>query len=194
MRGFVAPMTLFGALVLAAPAPARAADGCTVLLCLAGNWRAINQCIPPVRDMLRDMLRGRVFPTCGFASAPSGGGSSAGASNRYITDLSQCPGPWQTPVYDNDRAIVGYTCTLTGVIDVNIDGQLWSRTYWDTTGDAITEYTPTARARLSQSQYDPTFDEAVAAWQQTDAFRVWNCFTNRVCPDAPIDGPTGGGN
>lgn len=50
----------------AAPASARAADGCTVLLCLAGNWRNISQCVPPVRQALRDLMLGRGFPVCGF--------------------------------------------------------------------------------------------------------------------------------
>jgi hypothetical protein len=64
MAGAVAAGVL--ALALAAAAPAHAADGCTVLLCLAApSWRAIDQCVPPVREVLRDLARGRPFPVLG---------------------------------------------------------------------------------------------------------------------------------
>ena len=54
--------------------PAAAVDGCTVLLCLAApSWGAIPQCVPPIRELFRDLARGRVFPTCGM----SGPGNSA---------------------------------------------------------------------------------------------------------------------
>src|SRR5678816_1358123 len=55
-------------------APARAADGCLVLLCLAApSWSSIAQCVDPVRQVLRDLARGRPFPSC----AMSGAGNTA---------------------------------------------------------------------------------------------------------------------
>ena len=67
-RGAVAAGVL--ALALVAAAPAQAADGCTVLLCLAvPSWRAIAHCVPPVREVLRDLARGRLFPVCAMADA-----------------------------------------------------------------------------------------------------------------------------
>src|SRR5450631_1512720 len=60
------------ALTLSAAAPAaRAVDGCVVLLCLAGNWSQIPQCVPPVQQLFTDMALGGSFPSCALASAPS---------------------------------------------------------------------------------------------------------------------------
>lgn len=61
----------FGALAgLAFTAPAHAVDGCLVLLCFAApNWRAIPACVPPIRQVLRDLARGKPFPTCVMAGA-----------------------------------------------------------------------------------------------------------------------------
>jgi len=54
--------------------PASAVDGCLVLLCLAApSWRAIPQCVPPITDVLRDLARGRPFPTCAMGSAGNAG-------------------------------------------------------------------------------------------------------------------------
>ena len=53
-----------------APTSARAVDGCLVLLCFAApSWRAIPECVPPIREVLRDLARGRPFPTCAMAGA-----------------------------------------------------------------------------------------------------------------------------
>ena len=187
MRSVVASLALLGGFALAAPAPARAADGCTVLLCLAGNWRNISQCVPPVREVLRDLLRGRAFPTCAM-----GGGSYAagtGAGNRGVS-IAECPGPYLSETY-YDGTFTGYVCNLNGVIDVTVKGQLWSKTYWDGAGNSITEYTAAAKTQLGDGNYDTAFDEAMAAWRQTPAFEAWNCRINQVCPPPPPE--TGGG-
>jgi hypothetical protein len=81
-RGTVAAGAL--ALAFVAAAPAQAADGCTVLLCLAApRWRAIAQCVPPVREVLRDLARGGPVPVCAMAGAGNEGGQ---------------PGPRASPV------------------------------------------------------------------------------------------------
>jgi hypothetical protein len=91
-RGAVAAGVL--ALALAAAAPAQAADGCTVLLCLAApSWRAIDQCVPPVRAVLRDQARGRPFPTCAMA------GAGNTASHAWSSAPGYCP-----PQYTRVRA------------------------------------------------------------------------------------------
>ena len=52
------------------PRRAHAVDGCLVLLCFAApSWRSIPQCVPPIRQVLRDLARGKPFPTCGMAGA-----------------------------------------------------------------------------------------------------------------------------
>ena len=41
-----------------------AADGCKFLLCIAGPWSSISQCVPTVHDVFRDLAReaGRFQP------------------------------------------------------------------------------------------------------------------------------------
>ena len=63
--------------------PAHAIDGCKLLLCMAGNWQNIAQCTPTVRQALRDLARGRAWPTCNM-----GGNSASG--NQYLAPV-QCP-------------------------------------------------------------------------------------------------------
>ena len=186
MRTLVASLALFGGILLGAPGPARA-DGCTVLLCLAGNWRNISQCVPPVRQALRDLARGRGFPSCGM-----GGGSAAagtGAGNRAVT-IDECPGPYLIEE-SFDGTFQRYLCTLSGVVEVTVQGQLWTRTYWTGGGDSITEYMPAAKAQLGEGNYDRAFDDLMASWRGTAEFERWNCRINSVCPPPPPE--TGGG-
>ena len=60
--GMRAPIGAFlvAAMLSTATVPAMALDGCLVLLCLAApSWRAIPQCVPPIRQLLRDLALGR---------------------------------------------------------------------------------------------------------------------------------------
>jgi len=49
--------------------------GCTVLLCLANpnGPTAVAQCVAPIRQLWRDLRRGRPFPACPMARGPQGG-------------------------------------------------------------------------------------------------------------------------
>lgn len=165
--------------------PARSADGCTVLLCLAGNWRQIGQCVPPVQQAFRDLARGRAWPTCDMGGSPYSSGT--GASSRSLS-VRECPGPYLYETF-YDGSFVGYECSLQGVIEVQINSQLWSQTYWDASGTSITNYLSPAQAQLVE--YDRAFEEANAAWRATPAYDLWNCRLNFVCPGA---GDAGGGN
>ena len=184
MRGIVALVALLGGLALAGASPARASTGCTVLLCLAGNWRNISQCVPPVTQVLRDLLRGRAFPTCAMA------GAGNGAGNRDVP-VPECPGPYLSETF-TDGTFTGYVCNLSGVIEVTVNGALWSKTYWDSAGNSITEYTATAKTQLGAGNYDTAFDEAMDSWRQTPAFEAWNCRINQICPPPPPGGGGGG--
>ncbi len=42
----------------------QAVDGCKVLLCLAGNWKNISQCVPPVEEAFKESALGHPFPSC----------------------------------------------------------------------------------------------------------------------------------
>lgn len=194
------PAATLSALLIAAPAPALAADGCTVLLCLAGNWRNISQCVPPVRQALRDLMLGRGFPVCGFASAPSysitlpASGSAAGtgvpaptapASSQATLRWAEsdfCPPQYRTIVEGESTSTS--LCAFAGAIEVTIGGQLWNRTWWSMTGDSVTEWTPAARASMPQASTDDRFERD---------YEVWRAQQGSSAPaPAPVPQPEGG--
>lgn len=128
---------------------ASAADGCTVLLCLAGDWRHISQCRGPVKAALRDMAKGRPFPTCSMSSGP-GGSASVGLVG------ADCPPQYTT------QGELGNECRFSRVVNVMVDGQLWSRV-WFAGDDSITEYSDAAKAQLG-AERDMRFETDLAAW------------------------------
>lgn len=138
--------------------PASAVDGCLVLLCLAApSWGAIPQCVPPIRELFRDLARGRGFPTCGM----SGPGNSA--SHQWANAPTYCP-PQYTRVYEGEMGPI-YSCDYSGAVSVNIDGALWTRTWWSMGGPTVTEYTPAAKAQLGT--WDTKFDDDYAIWLES---------------------------
>ena len=137
------------------PVPSQAVDGCTVLLCLAApSWRAVEQCVPPVRQLLRDLARGKGFPTC----AMSGAGNAA--SHAWSAPPDFCP-PQYTHVHDGPNGVI-YTCDYTGAISVSVDGVPFARTWWSLDGDSVTEFSAAAKAQLGS--WDKRFDDEFAAW------------------------------
>ena len=150
------PLVLGAAWTALMPSQARAADGCLVLLCLAApSWRNIAQCVDPVRQVLRDLARGRPFPSC----AMSGAGNSA--SNQWSSAPSFCPLQY-TRSYDLDSGTV-HTCDYDGAVAVNVNGALWSRTWWRLSGgDTVTEFTPAAKVQLAT--WNTRFDDDYAVW------------------------------
>lgn len=157
-RAIVMPAAALGLAVLAAavPTPARAVDGCLVLLCLAApSWRAIAQCVPPVQQLFRDLARGKPFPRCDM----SGAGNNA--NHRWAIAPSFCP-PQYTRVIDGEAAPI-YQCDYTGAISVSINGAPFSRTWWSIGGDSVTEFSPAAKAQLGN--WDTRFDDDYARWQ-----------------------------
>lgn len=147
--------SLVAALAMLAPAPARAVDGCLVLLCFAApSWRAVPQCVAPIVQVLRDLARGKVFPTCGM----SGGGS--GSSHAWASAPGNCP-PQYTRVFETDN-VPFYSCDYTGAVSVSVDGAPFTRTWWTMGGDTVTEFSATAKAQLGS--WDTRFDDDYAAW------------------------------
>ncbi len=132
-----------------------AVDGCTVLLCLAApSWRSIEQCVPPVRQVLRDLARGKPFPACTMA------GAGNTASHDWSAAPDFCP-PQYTRVYDGPHGPV-YTCDYEGAISVTVDGVPFARTWWSMGGDSATDFSPTAKTQLGT--WDKRFDDEFAAW------------------------------
>ena len=138
-----------------APRAAYAVDGCLVLLCFAApSWRSIPQCVPPIRQVLRDLARGKPFPTCSMA----GGGNSA--SHAWASAPGYCP-PQYTRVFDGESGPI-YSCDYTGAVSVSINGAPFARTWWTMAGDTVTEFSPAAKAQLGT--WDTRFDDDYAAW------------------------------
>ena len=84
-------LAVIGAIVLLLGSSAHASDyGCKVLLCLANpnGSRAVSECRPPIDQLFNDLARGRPFPTCELAQAPSGGRSWAQQGTSYY---DPCP-------------------------------------------------------------------------------------------------------
>lgn len=133
----------------------QAQRGCIELLCLAApSWREIPMCVPPIRQLLHDLARGRPFPIC----AMSGPGNNA--QHQWAMAPGNCP-PQYTRLLEGDGSPT-YVCDYTGEVSVTIDGALWARTWWSFGGDTVTEFLPPAKARLGT--WDTRFDDEYAAW------------------------------
>ena len=146
---------VLAALLCALAAPARAVDGCKVLLCLAApSWRSIPQCVPTIHQLHRDLARGKPFPTCSMAGA----GNSA--SNAWASAPANCP-PQYTHVVDGESGPI-YSCDYAGAISVSINGAPFTRTWWGIGGDSVTDFTPAAKAQLGT--WDSKFDDDYAVW------------------------------
>lgn len=143
-------------LALLAPTAARAVDGCLVLLCFAApSWKSIPQCVPPIRQVLRDLARGKGFPSCDMAGA----GNSA--NHAWARAPGNCPLQY-TRVHESESSLI-YTCDYVGAVAVSIDGKPFSRTWWNMGGDTVTDFSPAAKAQLGS--WDNQFDDDHAAWQ-----------------------------
>ena len=146
-------MLLIGALL--ASAPARAVDGCLVLLCLAApSWRAVPQCVPPVQQVFKDLAKGKPFPSCSM----SGAGNSA--NHAWSSAPAFCP-PQYTRVIDAESGPI-YQCDYGGAVSVSINGAPFSRTWWNFGGDSVTEFSPAAKVQLGT--WDTRFDDDYAKW------------------------------
>jgi hypothetical protein len=143
---------------LLAPTAARAVDGCLVLLCFAApSWKAISQCVPPIRQVLRDLARGKGFPSCGMAGA----GNSA--HHAWASAPGNCP-PQYTRVHESESGPI-YTCDYSGAVAVSIEGKPFTQTWWNMSGDTVTDFSPAAKAHLGS--WDTRFDAEYAAWKAT---------------------------
>jgi hypothetical protein len=140
-------------LLLGLVGPARAVDGCLVLLCFAApSWRSIPQCVSPIQQVLNDLSHGHSFPSCDMS------GAGTGASNEPAFAPSHCPPQYTTQSSHSQT----YFCSYTGAISVEVDGAFWSRTWWNTSGDSVTEYSDVAKAQLGT--WDTRFDDDYAVW------------------------------
>lgn len=148
-------MLALPAALASAPLPAHALDGCLVLLCLAApSWGAIPQCVPPIRQLFRDLALGRAFPVCGMS------GPANTAQHQWSSAPGFCP-PQYVYLIPNEVTTT-YGCEFAGAVSVVIDDAPWSRTWWSFGGRTVTDFLPAAKAMLGQ--WDTTFDEDYDAW------------------------------
>jgi hypothetical protein len=158
---------------LGQPAVAIADDwGCQVMLCLADPRGSETEptCVPPIEKLWSELRKGHAFPSCDMTSSyndlppnvqqsipPSVmqqmASSNSSASNTYASsgycreDLLYWGGSEQSELL----------CSPAGAINVVIDGQLWTRVWWDagSQGHTITENYGANNGPV-QTPYDPT--------------------------------------
>lgn len=123
----------------ALPRPAHAVDGCLVLLCFAApSWSAIPQCVPPIKEALRDLARGRPFLSC---RCPVGAGNNA--SHRWSSAPTYCP-PQYTRTRDlRRRRQLHLRLRRRGRSEDR--GSLWTRTWWSMAGGSVPNTRPLRR-------------------------------------------------
>ena len=140
---------------LTEPLPARAVDGCQVLLCLAAsNWRRIPMCVPTIEQLHRDLARARPFPTCDMA------GPGNNALHQWASAPGFCP-PQYVREVDGPNGPVP-RCSYAGAVSVSINGLPFTRTWWTPDGDSVTEFSDAAKLQLGS--WDARFDNDYAAW------------------------------
>ncbi|SOE69253.1 hypothetical protein SAMN05414139_03498 [Burkholderia sp. D7] len=123
--------------------------GCQVILCLSnpGGPEQYTECVPPIEKLWRALRHGDPFPTCDFGA---GGSQDTSASNTFGSaaycreDLLYWGGPEKSELL----------CGARGAINVDIDGELYTRVWWDASdeGRTITEF---YGAGSADAPYDP---------------------------------------
>lgn len=153
-------VTFFLALAgLCGASSAFAVDGCEVMLCMAGNWRHISACVPPVTRAIRDAARGHSWPTCHMSS---GGSAGSVAETSNPTTMATCPAMYRE-FEDGESGPRYIGCRYQGVVQVTKDGLPYTTMYWDAAGNSVTEFSAAAKADL-RGDYDHTYDDELAAW------------------------------
>ena len=177
----VAHRRLFVAAVLAAtsvfePGLARAHDwGCQVILCLSspGGPERYSECVPPIEKLWDALRHGDPFPGCELAGRGAGQRPDTSATNLFASaaycreDLLYWGGPEHGELL----------CGARGAINVEIDGQLYTRVWWDAGGAnrTITEF---YGAGSTLAPYDPA--------------RAAHLFLERMQPEDGDDAAGGG--
>lgn len=150
---------LLAAMTLGSGAPvAYADDGCTVALCLAGNWQDITECVPPVRRALRNAAMGRPMPPCRKSSGPSSDESSGMEVTTISATARNCPA----------AARRGRNCLYDGALRVQVDGETWSNLWFDDEGNTATQNC--GRAPVEASPIPATLESLLAEAQQLNTF------------------------
>ena len=89
--------------ICAFSATAQAADGCKFVLCMgAANPMGIAECVPTVREVLRDVKKGKGLPTCKLSD-----GKAAYVTVKPAPVNPECPKGWtQLPEFKGTKKII----------------------------------------------------------------------------------------
>ena len=140
--------------------------GCQVLLCLADprGPTAEAACVPPIEKLWSALAHGHPFPTCDLNSSSSdlppdeqnllppsalNAGQGTGATN-----VAAGPGYCRTDLlYWGPPEQSTLSCRAQGAINVTINNALYTRVWWGTDINSITEYYGQGSTAVP---YDPT--------------------------------------
>jgi hypothetical protein len=124
--------------------------GCQVILCLAnpGGPGQYAQCEPPIERLWRALRRGDPFPTCDVAP----GSSQATFASNIFAGAGYCR---EDLLYwgGTDQSVL--LCAARGAINVDIDGTLYTRVWWDV-NEADRTITEFYGGGQGTGSYDPT--------------------------------------
>lgn len=181
--------------ILGVAAPVWALDGCKVLLCLAGPWQKIPDCVSEVQALFRSLSEGEPFPACSFvngsvsaSTAPGlAGASNVQAQNAWLGQWmpvpdAACPARFVT-TFDFMGA-TRYGCRFDGVVSVYLDGRLWSRTLWSPDGASFYELSDSAQVSLSAQS--PTAVSVAPSPPRTDGRLTANAALHASCLGASV--------
>jgi hypothetical protein len=87
-------------------------------------------------------------------------GAGNTASHTWSAAPDFCP-PQYTRTWDGPNGPI-YSCDYSGAISVTVNGTAFSRTWWSTAGDTVTEFSPAAKSQLGS--WDTRFDVELAIW------------------------------
>jgi hypothetical protein len=87
-------------------------------------------------------------------------GNGNTATHAWSAAPEYCPAQY-TRTYDGPNGPL-FACAFDGAISVSVDGAPFARTWWSIGGDAVTEFSTAAKARLGT--WDARFDNDLAAW------------------------------
>lgn len=170
------------AALLAPAAPAQADGwGCQVMLCLSDprGPEAEGACVAPIERLWDHLAHGHPFPTCDLMESWDSlseetrsaipvdvvqsmksttiSGGNGGASGSF------CP---YDLMYSHPR--FGYACRARSVIQVRVDGKVFTRVWWGIGG--ITEQSRSRTEYFGEGSTTPFYDPAESAKRWIDDF------------------------
>lgn len=100
MKNFKA-LLFVGAVGLTATTTAHSADGCKFMLCMgAVNPMGIPECVGTIKEVMRDLRKGRGFPTCKMSNGLDSRTAGSWIDHKRASYIPACPSGM---VYGSDK-------------------------------------------------------------------------------------------